>query len=129
MNLLRNSMGVALAAALCLPALAAAETGPPKGGWTLGPPDNSSVLYRNDSFTTKLVDVMVCYEHYSNPGDSHPAPSVMVGQVPPNRVRLKVDLGACSAVSYTVEPESKITLIFSAPEGGTATGSYQLLLP
>ncbi len=129
MNLLRHSIRVLVAGAIFLPSLASAQPEPPTGVWTLGAPDNATTLYRNDTSAMMRISVMVCYEHYSRSADKRPAPSVMIGVVPPVEARLQVDLGNCNTVSFPVNSDSKVNLIFSSPEGGIATGSYRIVLP
>ena len=129
MTLSRRAIGVLLAGAVCAPTLARAQDNQ-TAYWTLSRATPASIkLYKNSTYTATVIRLTVCFDRYSVSANE-PAPSVTVGEDPPVRDRVKVELGGCSSGSYLVDGDAELTLSGSSlAEGATASGSYQIATP
>src|SRR5215469_217235 len=128
MTLMRRAIGILLAGAVCVPALAHAQDNQ-TAYWTLGRSNPTSIkLYKNSTYGTMLIRLTVCFDRYSA-SLNQPAPSVIIGQDPPVEDRVQVELGACRSTSYLVDGDQEVTLTASSlDEGATASGSYQIAI-
>lgn len=129
MMLMRRVIGALLAGVLCTPSLASAQDNQ-RAYWTLGRSTPTSIkLYKNSTYTTVVVRLTVCFDHYSASANE-PLPSVIIGQDPPVQDHVMVELGGCGSASYLVDGDAEVTLTGSSlAEGATASGSYQIAIP